>query len=156
MLKSKHPMIVDGHATTFTIVPSLVDTNVLVYRYDLRCPAKQRIATDLLREGIELGTLIVPHQVVIEFVAATTRRSGTQPVPDSGGYRQRAALTLRRGLIFARRSASPATVHPDPLLGCVANLTLDGRGHHGGGTLQVVTEFEGRVDADGVMSIGPA
>jgi predicted nucleic acid-binding protein len=54
-------------------VPALVDTNVLVYRFDPRFPDKQRRATDLLRAGIEEDTLRVPQQALIEFVAVTTR-----------------------------------------------------------------------------------
>jgi predicted nucleic acid-binding protein len=54
-------------------VPALVDTNVLVYRFDSRFPDKQRRATDLLRVGIEEDTLRVPQQALIEFVAVTTR-----------------------------------------------------------------------------------
>jgi predicted nucleic acid-binding protein len=57
---------------------ALVDTNVLVYRYDPRDPAKQRIAKDLLRDGIEHGTLRVPHQAIVEFVQAVTRPLGRQ------------------------------------------------------------------------------
>jgi hypothetical protein len=34
-----------GFAKSFTIVPRLVDTNVLVYRFDHRFPEKQAIAT---------------------------------------------------------------------------------------------------------------
>ena len=52
---------------------ALVDTNVLVYRFNPRFPDKQRIATDLLREGIRSDTLRVPHQAILEFVAAVTR-----------------------------------------------------------------------------------
>lgn len=52
---------------------ALIDTNVLVYRYDPRFPEKQRTATDLLRQGSELRTACLPHQAIIEFVAATTR-----------------------------------------------------------------------------------
>lgn len=51
----------------------LVDTNVLVYRYDGRFPEKQEIATGLLRAGIERGDLRIAHQAIVEFVAATTR-----------------------------------------------------------------------------------
>jgi predicted nucleic acid-binding protein len=54
-------------------VAALVDTNVLVYRYDGRFPEKQRVARDLLRRGIEDGSLRVSHQSIVEFVAATTR-----------------------------------------------------------------------------------
>lgn len=52
---------------------ALVDTNVLVYRFDTRFPLKQRIATDLLRRGIQQDTIRVPHQAIIEFVAAVSR-----------------------------------------------------------------------------------
>lgn len=52
---------------------ALIDTNVLVYRYDPRDPEKQRVATDVLRRGIELGTICLAHQTLIEFVAAVTR-----------------------------------------------------------------------------------
>lgn len=52
---------------------ALVDTNVLVYRYDPRFPEKQRIATDLLRTGIENDSVLLSHQTIVEFVAAVTR-----------------------------------------------------------------------------------
>jgi predicted nucleic acid-binding protein len=55
----------------------LVDTNVLVYRFDPRHPGKQQTATELLREGLVRSDLIVPQQALIEFIAATTR-----PRPD--------------------------------------------------------------------------
>jgi predicted nucleic acid-binding protein len=60
-------------------VPALVDTNVLVYRFDPRFPEKQRLATDLLRAGIADGSLRLPHQAVVEFVAVATR-----PLPEVG------------------------------------------------------------------------
>jgi len=58
-------------------VASLVDTNVLVYRYDPRSPDKQELARDLLRRGLERQDLVLPHQAVVEFVAATTRPRST-------------------------------------------------------------------------------
>ena len=51
----------------------LIDTNVFVYRYDARFRRKQEIANDILRSAIDAGDARVPHQVVVEFVAATTR-----------------------------------------------------------------------------------
>jgi len=54
-------------------VAALVDTNVLVYRFDGRFPKKQKRATELLRRGIEGDWLRLPHQAILEFVAATTR-----------------------------------------------------------------------------------
>ena len=52
---------------------ALADTNVLVYRFDSRHPEKQRRASDVLRAGIDDGSLVIAHQAIIEFVAATTR-----------------------------------------------------------------------------------
>ena len=52
---------------------ALVDTNVLVYRFDPRFPEKRHVATTVLRAGIADRSLLLPHQAVVEFVAATTR-----------------------------------------------------------------------------------
>jgi len=54
-------------------VAALADTNILVYRFDWRFPAKQERASDILRAGIADGSVVVPHQAIVEFVAATTR-----------------------------------------------------------------------------------
>jgi len=54
-------------------VAALADTNVLVYRFDPRDERKQRIADQLLRDGIGRDDLRVAHQAIVEFVAATTR-----------------------------------------------------------------------------------
>ena len=64
-----------------TRVAALVDTNVLVYRFDPRFPRKQTIATDLLRRGLREDTVRIPHQAVVEFVAVVTRPlSGGSPL----------------------------------------------------------------------------
>ena len=52
---------------------ALIDTNILVYRFDGRFPGKQKIATELLRRGIIEDSVRVPHQAIVEFVAAVTR-----------------------------------------------------------------------------------
>lgn len=52
---------------------ALVDTNILVYRFDSRFPNKQKAATDLLRRGIVEESVRIPHQAILEFVAAVTR-----------------------------------------------------------------------------------
>jgi predicted nucleic acid-binding protein len=54
-------------------VAALIDTNVLVYRFDPRFPDKQRVATEVLRQGIATDSVRVPHQAIVEFVAAVTR-----------------------------------------------------------------------------------
>jgi len=60
-------------------VPALVDTNIVVYKHDPRYPEKQRRAIELLRRGLDDGSLRIAHQVVIEFVAAVSR-----PIPGMG------------------------------------------------------------------------
>jgi predicted nucleic acid-binding protein len=54
-------------------VAALVDTNVLVYRFDTRFPEKRKVATELLRRGIAEDSVRVPHQAIVEFIAAVTR-----------------------------------------------------------------------------------
>jgi predicted nucleic acid-binding protein len=54
-------------------VAALVDTNILVYRFDSRFPEKRRIATEILRRGIAEDSVRLPHQAIVEFIAAVTR-----------------------------------------------------------------------------------
>jgi predicted nucleic acid-binding protein len=54
-------------------VAALVDTNILVYRYDPRFPLKQARAAELLRSGVADRSLVLPHQALVEFVAAVSR-----------------------------------------------------------------------------------
>jgi len=54
-------------------VAALVDTKILVYRFDGRFPEKQKIATEFLRRGIAEDSIRLPHQAIVEFVAAVTR-----------------------------------------------------------------------------------
>jgi predicted nucleic acid-binding protein len=69
-------------------VAFLVDTNVLVYRFDPRFPDKQRAANQLLRAGVVDGSIRVPHQAIVEFVAAVTRvRPGARPLLDPADAR---------------------------------------------------------------------
>ena len=56
-----------------TAVPSLIDTNVLVYRHDRRFPDKQQRAAELLRAGVADGSVYLPHQAIVEFVVAVSR-----------------------------------------------------------------------------------
>ena len=62
-----------GREGIFTRVAALVDTNVLVYRFDSRFLEKQKIATDILRRGIREHSVRIPHQAIVEFIAASTR-----------------------------------------------------------------------------------
>lgn len=57
----------------------LVDTNIIVYRFDSRDPRKQKLATAFLRAGLEMETVRLPHQAIMEFVAAVSRPLGNNP-----------------------------------------------------------------------------
>ncbi len=61
-------------------MPALVDTNVLVYRFDARFPRKQAVAVEVLRRGLAEDQVRIPHQAIVEFVAAVTR-----PLDSRGG-----------------------------------------------------------------------
>ena len=69
---------------------TLIDTNILVYRYDGRFPRKQSVAGDILREGIAGGGARISHQSIIELVAATTRGGPEAQLPDAAGARREA------------------------------------------------------------------
>jgi predicted nucleic acid-binding protein len=56
-------------------VAALVDTNVLVYSFDARFPKKQERAIELLLEGVANDSVRLPHQAIVEFMAAVTRPS---------------------------------------------------------------------------------
>jgi predicted nucleic acid-binding protein len=60
-------------------VVALVDTNILVYRFDPRNEWKQNIATELLRDGIATGSVRLAHQTLIEFFSVVTRSFGGNP-----------------------------------------------------------------------------
>lgn len=59
---------------------SLVDSNILVYRFDPRDSVKQRVADELLRAGAFNERLVLPHQALVEFFSAVVRSR-----PDLGG-----------------------------------------------------------------------
>ena len=85
---------------------SLVDTNVLVYRFDPREPEKQRVAEPLLRRDLGGEALVVPHQAIVELVAAVTR-----PRPDLGGA---PLLALDQALLEAEELMGQfPVVYPD-------------------------------------------
>jgi predicted nucleic acid-binding protein len=76
-------------------VASLVDTNILVYRFDPRYPDKQRIARELLREGLREDSVRIPHQAILEFVAAVARpRIRGKPLLSADAIRREAEELL--------------------------------------------------------------
>jgi predicted nucleic acid-binding protein len=81
MRSEPNPQTAVGRERTFTIVAFLVDTNVLVYRFDARYAEKQRIARDVLHRGLRDDSARIPHQALIEFVSVVTHtRVGSDPL----------------------------------------------------------------------------
>ena len=67
--------------SSMNVVNALVDTNILVYRFDPRYPTKQALATEALKHGVENDSIRVPHQAIVEFVAAVTRVQASDGFP---------------------------------------------------------------------------
>ena len=79
----------DGPAKIFTIVAALVDTNILVYRFDTTAEAKQARAVAVLRPGIEGAVFSIAYQSVVEFFPAVTKAvAGRGPLLDAADARR--------------------------------------------------------------------
>jgi predicted nucleic acid-binding protein len=87
-------------------VAALVDTNVLVYVYDPRVPAKQRRASDVLLAGLKADGVRLAHQAIVEFVAAVTRpaSSGGPLLPAAQARREAEELLATFGVLYPNDS----------------------------------------------------
>ena len=80
---------------------ALVDTNILVYRFDPRDERKQRIANELLRTGIAEDSIRIAHQALIEFLAAVIRPlPGHGPLLDPSDARREAEEMIAQFVIL--------------------------------------------------------
>lgn len=82
----------------------LIDTNILVYRADPRDPVKQQIARDVLRAGLSDDSLVLPHQAIVEFVAAVARPradlDGEPLLPRAEALLEAEALTTQFSVLY--------------------------------------------------------
>lgn len=80
----------------------LIDTNLLVYRFDPRFPRKQRIAEDVLRRCITEETARLPHQAVLEFFAVVTRpiKGGPPLLAAEEAYRETEELLAQFPVLY--------------------------------------------------------
>ena len=111
-LPDPRPQRADGLATTFTIVAALVDTNVLVYRYDARDAAKQRIASRILREGLREESLKIAHQGIVEFYAAVTRplKNGGPILQPADATRETEELSMQFEVLYPTDALVPSAL----------------------------------------------
>lgn len=81
---------------------ALIDTNVLVYRFDPRFPDRQQRATEILRQGIQEDSIRVPHQAIVEFVAVVTRplRNGPSLLSPDEARREAEELLNQFAVLF--------------------------------------------------------
>jgi predicted nucleic acid-binding protein len=64
-----------------------LDTNIFVYSVDKSSPAKQKLATQLVREAIATGKGIVSYQVVQEFFSVALKGfAQVMSVPEAEHY----------------------------------------------------------------------
>lgn len=83
----------------------LIDTNILVYRYDNRFPDKQQIAEHVIRSGIASGHLRIAHQSIVEFIASTTRGApGNRILEFSDARREAEELMAQLPIIYPDES----------------------------------------------------
>jgi predicted nucleic acid-binding protein len=62
--------------------PDFLDTNIIVYAYDVKNPEKQRVARELLKSGIA-GKLVISTQVLAEFAAALLHKVSPPATADA-------------------------------------------------------------------------
>jgi predicted nucleic acid-binding protein len=74
-----------------------------VYRFDPRFPKKQARATSLLRAGIVDDSVRLPHQALIEFIAATTKpltRGGTSILEPADARREMEEMLVQFEVLY--------------------------------------------------------
>lgn len=81
---------------------ALVDTNVLVYVFDPRAPEKQKRASEILLAGLKADSVRLPHQALVEFVAAVSRpsRSGPPLLPPAVARREAETLLAAFEILY--------------------------------------------------------
>lgn len=81
---------------------ALVDTNILVYRFDDSSPHKQAAATELLRKGIAQDSLRLAHQTIVEFVSVATRsrRGANALMSRAAAYREAEELMAQFVVLY--------------------------------------------------------
>ena len=79
----------------------LIDSSVLVYRFDPADPVGQSVAADLIRRGIVTGSARITCQALVEFLEAVTRGRRTGPIlglPDA--IREAEELMLETDVLY--------------------------------------------------------
>src|SRR5271156_1797395 len=78
-----------------------LDTNIFVYTFDAKAPAKAKKATQLIRRAADAGEGIISYQVVQEFFSVAFRRF---PQPMSIPEAEQYLITVLRPLLAVHSS----------------------------------------------------
>src|SRR5271154_878195 len=78
-----------------------LDTNIFVYAFDAKAPAKAKKAAQLIRQAADSGEGIVSYQVVQEFFNVALRRFAQ---PMSGAEAEQYLITVFRPLLAIHSS----------------------------------------------------
>jgi predicted nucleic acid-binding protein len=78
-----------------------LDTNLFVYTFDARAPAKAKKAAQLIRRAADTGEGIISYQVVQEFFSVAFRRF---PQPMSVAEAEQYLITVLRPLLAVHSS----------------------------------------------------
>ena len=74
--------------------PDFLDTNVLVYAYETADPRKQRIAQQMIKNGVA-GEMVISTQVLAEFAATLLHKFSPQMSPEAVGAILDALASIR-------------------------------------------------------------
>jgi len=111
-------------------VAALDDNNVFVYRFDSRFPAKQARATALLRAGIAEDSVRVPHQALVEFVAATTKplsRDGVSILPPEDARRDMEEMPAQFEVLYPDEEVVRVAICDAPPADSPGSTRISGR-----------------------------
>jgi predicted nucleic acid-binding protein len=106
-----------GSERTSTAVSVLVDTNILVYRFDSPLPASKNAPRKFWKRGIVEDSVRVPHQAIVKFITAVTRPiRGYSILPQADSLREAEEL-LKQFTVLYPNEAIPMR---DAIRGCAA------------------------------------
>jgi predicted nucleic acid-binding protein len=78
-----------------------LDTNLFVYTFDAKAPAKAKRASQLIRRAADTGEGIISHQVVQEFFSVAFRKFAQ---PFTGAEAEQYLITVLRPLLAVHSS----------------------------------------------------
>jgi len=95
------------------VASTIVDTNILVYRYDPRDLRKQHVVIELLRRGVAEQSIRIAYQAIVEFYAAVTRRGRNDiPILDNAtAARETEKMLVEFDVIYPTEDLIRAALH---------------------------------------------